>query len=141
VCGGNVDIGNVVLNPVDVSDIYSKFFNAGTPPKYLNTLIYKNAVNQIIPFKEIGYAQGMAMYEYNQNIDTLLSHNIQTNLLFITASNDIVVPPQQNIAFLQKKYPAHLLTLLQFKNEGHGVLYSQEMKIYRAMNRFLQSKN
>lgn len=139
VCGANVDIGNVIFNPLDVADVYNKFFNAGTPPPYVNTLIYKNAVNQIIPFKEVGYAQGKAMSDYNQNVQTLFSKKIQTHLLFITASDDIVVPPQENIAFLQQHYPSDLLTLFQFPDEGHGVLYTQEIKISQMMKRFLQT--
>jgi pimeloyl-ACP methyl ester carboxylesterase len=138
VCGANVDIGNVILNPLDVADVYNKFFNTQSQPQFdISTLLYKNAVNQIIPFKEIGYAQSKAMSDYTQNIQTLLSKTIQTRLLFITADKDIVVPPEKNITFLKENYPTRLLTFLQFQDEGHGVLYTRDVQIAAAIKKFV----
>lgn len=137
ICGGNVDIGNNVINPTNMSQVTQNFFNKGKEPGCFKSLLYKNVVNQIIPFSEIGKSQGSAMYDYTNNVNKLFQNKINTRLLFITADNDLMVPPQKNIEYLDKNYPKDLLQLYQFKNEGHGVLYTQETKIVNLIKKIM----
>ena len=110
--------------------------------KIIQTVCYKNAVNQIIPFCEIGKQQALAMYEYSNIIQNFNFSSVKTKLLFITAENDTVVPPQKNINFLLSKYNnKNLIYFHQFKNQGHGVLFTKENEIVNLINNFIKKSN
>lgn len=142
ICGASIEIGNKIIDPTNILQLINDFdIKNKNVIKNFTSLIYKNAVNQIIPFCEIGKQQALAMYEYSNNIQNFNFSSIKTRLLFITAENDIVVPPQKNINFLVSKYDKNLIYFHQFKNEGHGVLFTKENEIINLINNFIKKSN
>lgn len=143
ICGASIEIGNKIIDPSNTLKLINDFdIKDKHVIKNFTSLIYKNAVNQIIPFCEIGKQQALAMYEYSNYISNFNFSSIKTKLLFITADNDKVVPPQKNINFLLSKYNnKNLLYFHQFKNQGHGVLFTKENEIINLINNFIKKSN